>query len=282
MLRGRQNADGSRSKTWEELPNANAADYEPTTFTQEQAKELERRNLAQIRGLTNGADSGKINVESELGKLKERIRNDERMTKDYYSSVKTKFSHGSDDAKALFNKYVNGKSVGNANYMGTAFFDPDSKKISMSNHADLFNQRGKCATWFHEQGHLIDDAMGNVSNNKDFRQCLSDDWLSYMKAYGKANNIKTFDKVQPAISKELCSMRKHSAVSDILEGVSKGGIQGCAGHPPGYWKDDSVICSEAFAHMFEAQFDKIRYAEMQKYFPSALSKFEEMMKEGIK
>ena len=51
VLRGKRNADGSRSKTWEELPNANAADYEPTTFTQEQAKELERQNLAQIRGL---------------------------------------------------------------------------------------------------------------------------------------------------------------------------------------------------------------------------------------
>ncbi len=60
VLRGKRNADGSRSKTWEELPNANAADYEPTTFTQEQAKELERRNLAQIRGLTNEKNSDKI------------------------------------------------------------------------------------------------------------------------------------------------------------------------------------------------------------------------------
>ncbi|MBO6115786.1 MAG: hypothetical protein J6P14_01360 [Ruminococcus sp.] len=51
VLRGKQNANGSRSKTWEELPNANAADYEPTSFTQDKAKELERRNLAQIRGL---------------------------------------------------------------------------------------------------------------------------------------------------------------------------------------------------------------------------------------
>ncbi len=51
VLRGKQNANGSRTKTWEELPNANAADYEPIFFTQEQAKELERQNLAQIRGL---------------------------------------------------------------------------------------------------------------------------------------------------------------------------------------------------------------------------------------
>ena len=68
VLRGKQNANGSRSKTWEELPNAHAADYEPTTFTQEQAKELERQNLAQIRGLKinnssidNSGGSGIIN-----------------------------------------------------------------------------------------------------------------------------------------------------------------------------------------------------------------------------
>ncbi len=29
--------------------------------------------------------------------------------------------------------------------------------------------------------------------------------------------------------------------------------------------------------MFEAQFDKVRYAEMKKYFPTALKKFEDML-----
>ena len=43
-----------------------------------------------------------------------------------------------------------------------------------------------------------------------------------------------------------------------------------------------IARAEAFAHMYEAQFDKIRYAETQKYFPSALSKFESMIKEAAK
>lgn len=139
VLRGKQNADGSRSKTWEELPNANAADYKAPSLSEEQGRAIEQRNLAQIRGLTNQANGGKI--ESDLGRFKEAIRSDERMSKDYYSALKTKFSHGSDDA---------------------------------------------------------------------------------------------------------------------------------------------MICSEAFAHMYEAQFDKTRYAEMQKYFPSALSKFESMIKGAAK
>lgn len=38
-----------------------------------------------------------------------------------------------------------------------------------------------------------------------------------------------------------------------------------------------MIYSEAFAHMFEAQFDEVRYKEIQKYFPNALKKFEELL-----
>ena len=51
VLRGKQNADGSRSKTWEELPNANAADYTAPTLSEAEGRAVEQRNLAQFRGL---------------------------------------------------------------------------------------------------------------------------------------------------------------------------------------------------------------------------------------
>ena len=51
VLRGKQNADGSRSKTWEELPNVNAADYTAPTLSEAEGRAIEQRNLAQIRGL---------------------------------------------------------------------------------------------------------------------------------------------------------------------------------------------------------------------------------------
>lgn len=235
---------------------------------------------ANKKALTSGTKSGIIKTtkqKSELGKFKETLRSDARVSEEYYSEIKNRFSHGSNTAKVVFNKYVHGDSVLNAAFEGTPHYDPVTKKISMHYSADLANERGKGVTWFHEHGHLIDDAAGQISNNEEFRKLLSDDWLAYMKSYGKANGLGTFDKVQSAISKDLSSMRKHSGVSDIIQAVSHGGTQGIAGHPLGYWKDDSVICSEAFAHMFEAQFDKQRYAEMQKYFPNALKKFEEML-----
>lgn len=74
-------------------------------------------------------------------------------------------------------------------------------------------------------------------------------------------------------------MRKHSAVSDLLEGLTQGNIKGCAGHIPDYWKNPENITSEAFAHMFEAQFDKTRYDEMKKYFPESLEYFEKKLEE---
>lgn len=62
VLRGKQNANGSRSKTWEELPNANAADYTPPSLSEEQGRAIEQRNLAQIRGLTNGEKRDIMNI----------------------------------------------------------------------------------------------------------------------------------------------------------------------------------------------------------------------------
>lgn len=231
--------------------------------------------------LTYGSSSGKIKSESysDLGKFKQKLRSDERITKEYYNAVKAKFSHGSDIAKKAFIKFVPENSVSNSEFMGTAHYNSavGVKKIFMHYSADLNNERGKCVTWFHEHGHMIDDIAGNISNNSDLRRLLDADYLNYMKRYGKEHNLKTFDKVQNAISNDLETMREHSAVSDLLGGISKGNISGIAGHKADYWKDDSVICSEAFAHMYEAQFDKIRYEQMKKYFPNALKKFEEIL-----
>ena len=76
-------------------------------------------------------------------------------------------------------------------------------------------------------------------------------------------------------------MRRHSAVSDMFEGITNGKIVGCVCHGVGYWKKHpEYVTSEAFAHMYEAQFDSVRYSEMKKYFPRALKAFEKMMKEG--
>lgn len=98
---------------------------------------------------------------------------------------------------------------------------------------------------------------------------------------GKKHHLDTFDKVDQAISRDLSSMREQSGVSDILQAVTKGNVSGVAGHELAYWSINENITSEAFAHMFEAQFDAVRYREMKKYFPRSLEYFEKMLQEAV-
>lgn len=220
-------------------------------------------------------------MESDLGIFKQKLRSDGNMDKEYYDCLKDKFSHGTDDAKRLFTKYASGDSIENAVYENTAHYNTKTKKISMNYGADLKNPRGAGAAWFHEHGHLVDNLAGNLSDDKNFIQLLESDSLSYRIAYGKAHHLGTFDKVDKAISKELGDMRKDSAISDIFDGVTQGNIIGCASHSKEYWKNRDNVTSEAFAHMFEAQFDKERYEQMKKYFPNALEYFEKKMKGAL-
>lgn len=89
VLRGKQNADGSRSKTWEELPNANAADYTPPSLSEEQGRAIEQRNLAQIRGLTNNANNGRIKISGAIsGALNSDSERADKHAEQYYESVR--------------------------------------------------------------------------------------------------------------------------------------------------------------------------------------------------
>lgn len=214
--------------------------------------------------------------QSELGIFKERLKQNKNIDKKYYSELKSKFSHGSNAAKKVFNKYVDFNAISNGAYIDVPHYNPNTKKISMNFANDIINERGSGVTWFHEHGHLIDDLSGRVSDDKEFLNLLQKDAFSYRINYGKENNLKTFSKVDIAISKDLCDMRRHSAISDIFQGVTMGEIRGVAGHSASYWNDKSIT-SEAFAHMFEAQFDNIRREEMKKYFPNALDYFEKNM-----
>ena len=218
-------------------------------------------------------------MESDLSTLKCKLRNDSDIEKEYYNILKEKFSHGNKAAKHLFAKYAGGETIDVSMYEGTAQFNTKTKKISMHYKADMRNIRGAGTTWYHEHGHLIDDSLGMVSRDEHFKELLEQDTFQYRIKYGKEHNLKTYDKVDRAISNDLQDIRRHSAVSDLLDGLTKGNIRGCAGHSIDYWDNQENITSEAFAHMFEAQFDEVHYKEMQKYFPKSLEYFEKKLKE---
>ena len=88
VLRGKQNADGSRSKTWEELPNA-SADYTPAVLSEADARAVEQRNLQRLRGLTNGENSGKIRISGAVsGALNPDSERADKHAEQYYESVR--------------------------------------------------------------------------------------------------------------------------------------------------------------------------------------------------
>lgn len=218
-------------------------------------------------------------MESELGKFKEKTQDIQYVEKDYYKLLKDKFSHASDEAKSVFNKFVPSDSVAEYNHNNVAYYDKNTQKIHMNYNADMKN---KGITYFHEHGHMIDDLAGGISKSEEFKTLLEKDSHKYRMNYSKEKGIKTYDKLDKAISSELKNMYKHSAVSDIFQGITKGNIAGIAGHSYGYWDNEDNITAEAFAHMFEAEFDKIRYAELDKYFPNAHQWFKERLKEMAK
>ena len=218
-------------------------------------------------------------MESDLSTFKCKLRNDSDIEKEYYNILKEKFSHGNKAAKHLFAKYAGGETIDVSMYESTAHFNTKTKKISMHYKADMSNIRGAGTTWYHEHGHLIDDSLGMVSRDEHFKELLEQDAFQYRITYGKEHNLKTYYKVDKAISNDLQDIRKDSAISDLLDGLTKGNIRGCAGHSIDYWDNQENITSEAFAHMFEAQFDEVHYKEMQKYFPKSLEYFEKKLKE---
>lgn len=65
-MRGKFNSDGTRSKTWEEIPDAEA-DFSPTVLSKAEAEKIERRNLENFRGLyiDKSGESGIIRENSK-------------------------------------------------------------------------------------------------------------------------------------------------------------------------------------------------------------------------
>lgn len=257
---------------WQELKYNDSEKYN-------ELKSLYRSKIS----VANSEKRGIIKSEkrlSELGTFRKNIVSSADMSKEYKKAIKEKFSHGSTTAKKVFNKYVTKNAVADGKYINTPFFEPSTGKIYMNYANDLTNDRGSCVTYFHEHGHLIDCAMGNVSNDTKFFDKLSDDVDRYALKTGIQGNFKNKEELFNKISDNLNDMRKHSAVSDLLGALTEGEIQGIAGHNADYW-NEKTIAMEAFAHMFEAQFDEVRYKEIKKVFPNALDYFENLLKEAV-
>ncbi len=217
---------------------------------------------------------------SDLGRFRNHLKNQEININDEYRRIlQERFSHGTKLGKEIYVKYVNDDSIGSLDYLEIPCYNIHDKKIYLNASFDIQNPRGAGVTWFHEHGHYIDAVMGYISNDEIFRELLEKDAFSYRMNYGRKHHLKSLDKIEFFISNELNNIHLHSAVSDLFEALTEGDVLGVTGHGINYWTySEFVITSEAFAHMFECQFDSERYKEMKKYFPESLKYFEWKLK----
>lgn len=94
----------------------------------------------------------------------------------------------------------------------------------------------------------------------------------WKKAYAYKAFEKELYKIDPI---------KRSAISDIVEGVTKGKAQAGFGHGKSYWKSVNVEL-EAFAEFWESVVNPEQWETLREYLPKSTAIFKEMIKEAIK
>ncbi|MCL2386020.1 MAG: minor capsid protein [Defluviitaleaceae bacterium] len=232
----------------------------------------------------DGGDKSNLQeMDSTLKSFTEKVDSISGITPGYREVLIQRFNNGTNKAKEVFNRFVPNNSVSTGTAKG-AWYSPREKRIHMNFVNDLSNKRGSGTTFFHEQGHLIDYANRASSEhisaldstlNLDYNNLIR----NTMRTAGtkrKTDAYRILGEVMRGEDRELLS-----SVSDILHGLSSTGntskIKGYYGHwDKGYWK--SILPStEAFAHLFEAQFDPARLAVLQQYFPETIKKFDDIL-----
>ncbi|MCD7950702.1 MAG: hypothetical protein LUG12_10665 [Erysipelotrichaceae bacterium] len=221
-----------------------------------------------------------IYFKSDLGRFRNHLKNQEiNINEEYRRILQERFSYGTKLGKEIYVKYVNDDSIGSFDYPSVPCYNIHDKKIYLNAITDMQNPRGAGVTWFHEHGHYVDAVLGNISYDEVFRKLLYEDALKYCEDYGRKYHLQSIEVVNIIVSNELNDMHLHSAISDLMEGITDGQIINVAGHGDIYWKQGKyTITREAFAHMFGCQFDSERYKEMKKYCPNSLKYFEKKLK----
>ena len=215
-------------------------------------------------------------------------------SKAYAQILQQKYSNGTATAKAVYAKYVpNGGAVSRSDAPeGAIWYLPKGYKkggipntIEMNYLLDENNLCGPGFTWFHEHGHFIDANSGYKSRSTAFRDALMKDYNGMrrgVKAYLQSQKAPHDDVAINEYLKVLLSSKPlaHQGVgiSDAFSGCSDDTVRGLYHHTASHWQQSPYnLTSEAFANMFESQFDSNKEAMFKQFFPSAYAEFEKIL-----
>lgn len=254
--------DELKAKRLSEKPNVAA----PVRLSEMDVRSI----MAKVKGLTFGRNDDKI-IEKQLS----------NQDPQYNSVLNAKYSKGTKNAKAAYDKYIpDGGAV--ADYQSSrAYHGRTDHKVHLDMNSDLNNTRRAGTTWFHEHGHYVDHEVGYISENEDFLRAIRKDVKAYENKIKSSYRLKALSDARIVIGTELRSLGDIShSVQDIYGGtIGKPYPNVYYAHTQKYWKSHGRygVCSEAFAHMFEASFDPDKSELMKQYLPNAWAEFEKML-----
>lgn len=198
----------------------------------------------------------------------------------YGDVISARHDAADENVRKVFDNYAEQVVIKTSNYPedGVAFYDPKpaSRGVYFNAEADKNNPRGSGSTYFHEIGHMIDNASqdynGNLSDNPEFSQALAEDVQSMLDMYRKMT------PEQKEYTNQYLFQDKCHSLSDLVDGISGGELSGKYGHDRSYWEDFTKIPKEAFAHFFEASMGGGEKKQiLSECFPKAMSIFNDMI-----
>lgn len=172
----------------------------------------------------------------------------------FNSIILSRHEAAEENVRRIFDNYAERVLIQTSNYPvdGVAFYDPKPQErgVYFNAEADANNPRGAGTTYFHEIGHMIDNALldysGYLSDEPMFLNALMQDGLDLLVKYSK------MDSEQRAYTDRFLFRDECHSLSDLVDAITKGKLSGKYGHDRDYWDDRSNISKEAFAHFFEA------------------------------
>jgi hypothetical protein len=171
------------------------------------------------------------------------------MSGEYLSVLTERFEKGPAEFQRTLLKYTPENPIVNPRYRGPAHYNPLLGGIKMNIASDKSG-----VIFFHENGHLIDGATGfRVSGDKEFAARIADDYENAAPRpirYGAA-----FFAIEGR------------CVPDLYAAMSQNRRIARALRPEGYWEAPEMVCREAFAHFFEAAFDRDERRRVNNSFP---------------
>jgi hypothetical protein len=233
-----------------------------------------------------GVPEDSLFADTSSDKELSRIITQEIPETEYRQKIEERFVMGTEEGKAVFQKYYAEGILTDTKNKGVSYFDPETNTIHLNAKDDANDPRGSGTAYFHEWMHCVDHKAGQETggeylstSNPDFGNALRNDFENYVKQFMADNEINDMEEAYDRIEKQLkIKQNANHQIADLFNMLSNGKIIGGYRHKQDYIGKAGNLEKDGFAHMGGAQFNGPKRRLLEKYFPTAYTIFLEMLK----